>query len=253
MASKYAPRQQHGEASDYTASSPNPRQISTPRSVGATTPRRFSGSTPRSPGGTTLYVAGMGSAQKPRPEAGSAFFRSGTSIGDAHIKDLDKKITAGPYSAPRNTMGGNGTAAFRSKSPSDRDAHMKDLMSRSYGSPRSPSGSSPMRQQLPSASFRSASPIACAHINAMTKPTDASYTAGGRSPDRLGSAAFRSTTSIADAHIKAVPRRNEGGSSVLSPDSSRSCTSPFRSTTTIADAHIKAVPKPVDVVLAYRD
>jgi hypothetical protein len=212
-------------------------------------------------------------------------------IGDAHIKDCSLRITPGPYTAARDTTNNGGTAAFRSKSPSDRDSHMRTLMHGSYGSPRSPVSRSPGHQHMqPSASFRSASPNACAHITAQPKPLNASYELDRRDGSRLGSAAFRSSTSIADAHIKASPkpldasyeldRRNGSriGSAAfrsstsiadahikasprmhdvnvtLTPrGSSRGATSSFKSTTSIGDAHIKALPKPVDVLVAYRD
>ena len=253
---KRAPRQSSG---DYDATTPN-RGSTTPRGVSSTPRSRFSGHSPSqsamSPsGGSTLYVSGMGSQQRRRAtETGSHMFRSTTSVGDAHIKDCSMRVTPGPYQGQRSTMGAQGTAAFRSKSPSDRDSHMRSLMSSTYASPRSTGSRSPGRQgQLPSASFRSASPTACAHIQAMPKPTDASYN-GARPSSRGGATAqFRSTTSIADAHIKASPKMHD--SVVVTPRGSTrgGATAQFRSTTSIADAHIKAMPKMTDVVVAYRD
>lgn len=263
---KWAPRQADG------AADPSPvRGNVTPRGGSGATPtnRQQVTSTPRSrfsssnhspsqaytPNGSTLYVSGMASTQRKRAsEAGSHMFRSSTSIGDAHIKDCSLRVTSGPYSAAKSTFQGAGTAAFRSRSPSDRDSHMRSLMASTYASPRSPGSRSPGRQpQLPSASFRSVSPTACAHITALPKPTDASYNYGGPRDNRIGSASFRSTTSIADAHIKASPRMHDSTAVVTPRGSARECTSPFRSTTSIADAHIKALTKPVDVVVAYRD
>lgn len=206
--------------------------------------------------GTTLFVSGM--AKSPvRGEGNSSCFRSGSSIGDAHIKNLSSRITPGPYAAAPTISPRGGTAAFRSTSPSDRDSHIKDISSRfnSSGFGNSPSGAH--GNQLPTASYRSGSPIACAHILAMTKPTDASYNSKGAFPysGTQNSASYRSHTTIADAHIKALPKFHE---SVLGVEdgsmlTARSCTSPFKSHSSIADAHIKAVPKPVDLLLAYQE
>jgi hypothetical protein len=300
--SRFAPRQAHGEASvehsPVTRASAPSRGTGTPRTGATSTPRsRFSGhsqSQPMSPtGGSVLFVNGMGSARRQRSlDGGSHMFRSTTTIGDAHIKDCSLRITPGPYTAARDTTNSGGTAAFRSKSPSDRDSHMRTLMHGSYGSPRSPVSRSSVGHQhmQPSASFRSASPNACAHITAQpkplnasyeldrrdssrlgsaafrsstsiadahikasTKPLDASYELDRRNGSRIGSAAFRSSTSIADAHIKASPRMHDVNVTLTPRGSSRGATSSFKSTTSIGDAHIKALPKPVDVLVAYRD
>lgn len=259
---KRAPRQADGAStpskSPATSArySPNPNNAS--RVSGNSTPRRFSGSVgspARTSPGTVLYVQSLSSQSRARgadQSQASASFRSKTTFADAHIKDVQRRMTGVAYRDLGDKKLAGGTAAFRASSPSDRDSHMRDLMNRTYGSPRSTSGSPNHKRELNSASFRSASPSACAHINAHRKPIDASYEAGGMSPRGGNSASFRSQTTTADAHIKAMTKFGEGVYQ-LSPANQKGATSPFKSTTSIADAHIRALTKPVDLCVAYRD
>jgi hypothetical protein len=187
----------------------------------------------------------------------SSFFKSTTSIADAHIRALSSQINKVPFKAPVESHSQHSSVvAFGATGSNERNAHYKDLLKRTG----SPGRSSPMSWGEPggqlSASYRSKSPIACAHILAVPKPTDPLYQ-GGQGGGRTDgpSSFYRSGSSIADAHIKALSKPHDSTSPIA--DISRNIHGPvqasFRSTTSIADAHIKAVPKPADVCVAYRE
>lgn len=225
--------------------------------------------TPRTPGGSTLYIAGL-SDQKVRGGGCSSAFRSTSSFGDAHIKDLQQQITplryAPPvsYMTPRGTPSESrvGTSAFASSS-SDRHSYIPKCHT-----PPCTSTSSPVQTQralTPSASFKSKTPIACAHFVSMTKPTDPHFVSVGGSPQPSPiSGKMRPTSSFKsssgrDSYIKALPQTTDAYSPLRSDFDSKSRagenrrgSSAFVSATSIGDAHIKAVTKPVDTCVAYR-
>jgi hypothetical protein len=264
---KRAPRQQDSESSP-TASYKSPyAQRNSPISASraspgpqsySSTPRGFAGtagSPARTAPGTVLYVDSVASATRSRGGAQhqqSAWTRSKTSSADAHIKEMNLHMTTVPYRTMDGRDIAGGTAAFNSKSPSDRDSHMRDLMGRTYANPSSPTSPN-YKRQLASASFRSASPNACAHIKAVTKPVDAVYDTYHAGSPRAATAAFRSTLSQGDAHIKAVNKFGDGVYQLSPASKYTMTTASFKSTTSIGDAHIKAVPKMADLCVAYRE
>lgn len=201
-----------------------------------------------------LFVDGL-SRVRVSGNGASYAFRSGSSIGDAHIKALSSMYSTVPFASPHDAISPDSkhTAAFRSTLGSGRDSHIRDLSDRTYAANFSPPSARPSSRGGCTAAFRSKSPSACAHIQAVPKPVDASYLQPSPSAhSQTPSSFYKSGSSIADAHIKAVPRKHDSSSPLPSMVGSRSYHAAFRSTTTIGDAHIKALPKPVDTCVAFR-
>lgn len=262
----------------------------------------------RSVGGTggTLYVTGMADATVKRGGCSSSF-RTPEDHGDAHIKVLrhlshDKLASQPNYFTPKKSPSESriGSAAFASKID-DRHSYIPSnstsvITSRLFGlyepsttrSPHERPGSAASGGRVtPSASFRSVTPTASAHIpkNKPVEPhfirDDPSLSAYPSSPIGGGSSSSvqrrqRPTSSFRnsadrDSYVKAQPSRQDRYSPLVSdfdkcqrndrgerPGSSgshaaspRGGTSSFKSKTTIGDAHIRAMNKPVDVCLAY--
>jgi hypothetical protein len=252
----------------------------------------------RSVGGSggTLYVTGMADAAVKRGGCSSSF-RTPEDHGDAHIKVLrhlshDKMSPQPNYFTPKKSPSESraGSAAFASKKD-DRHSYIPSnstsaLTSRLFGlyepsvtrSPHERPGSAASGRASPSASFRSVTPSASAHIP-KNKPVEPHFirddrvggsdpSAGTSSPVQRGqrpTSSFRNSADR-DSYVKAQPSRQDRYSPLVSDfdkcqrgsgdrpgsaSSPRGGTASFKSKTTIGDAHIRAMNKPVDVCLAY--
>ena len=208
--------------------------------------------------GDVLYVPGIAASILRSPQGTSAF-RSTVPSADAHIRDAllrvnctsdqqqQRALHLSPsveYHTPPRQVGGQ-------LSPAGGSSGRRDTQQQSSVRAQSPSASSsPSARRLGSASFRSKTPTACAHIRALPSPVDPVpiHSTGAGSSSKRPSASFLSSTSKADAHIRSLNQRGGSGGFVprsdfdvgKSPISSAS----FKSSTPSACAHIKALNKP---------
>ena len=208
-----------------------------------------------------LYVPGLAAQMIRSPQKGTAAFRSTVPMADAHIRDAMLSMNSFRNDAASPSFGKqlargspdmsqSSFSAVSSPQSSPHSAFRRDTMSPggapAFGSPTSGRA----RTMLGSASFRSKTPTACAHIKALPVPVDALQVA--RSPvmgAKRSSTSFMSTTSKGDAHLSPVCSTNPPITGYLPrsdfdvarlPVSSAS----FKSSTPIAEAHIRALTKP---------
>lgn len=260
----------------------------------------------RSVGGSggTLYVTSMADAAVRRGGCSSSF-KTPEDHGSAHIKALkhlshDKLSSQPNYFSPKKSPSESraGSAAFAAKRD-DRHSYIPTsstatITSRLFGvyepsvtrSPHERPGSAAAGGRAsPSASFRSITPTASAHIpkNAPIEPHyirddphvfEASPNGSSSIQRRQRPTSSFRNSADRDSYIKAQPARQDRYSPLvsdfdkcqprsgdrphsaglgrgLSSSSPRGGTSSFKSNTTIGDAHIRAMNKPVDVCLAY--
>jgi hypothetical protein len=216
-------------------------------------------------GGDVLYVPGLAAQMLRSPEKGTSAFRSTVPSADAHIRDAMLRVNSprGDQQSYAASLGD--VARTPSRQPaggSPSASHQKNLSTYSVGRATSPSTSSPStrsRASIGSASFRSKTPIACAHINAMPLPIDPLHVEPtlSQSPSRGSgskrpSASFISTTSKGDAHIRPLIRLGQeqtdrsGWRSDFDIAKKPVSSASFKSSTPIADAHIRALTRPGD-------